>query len=93
MRTTKVLTRLRFLKPAWSAHLPFVFSKIHFVEHSYIQNSMFDLVTCSHHDAHIFYSLNAQVTHSRIERRITHGYDPASFVAICTGPRLSVLHP
>ena len=38
-------------------HLPFVFSKIHFVEHSYIQISMFDLVTCSHYETHIFYSL------------------------------------
>ena len=29
---------------------------------------------------------NAQVTHSRIGRRISHGYDPASFVAIRIGP-------
>ena len=28
----------------------------------------------------------AQVTHSRIGRRISHGYDPASFVAIRIGP-------
>ena len=28
----------------------------------------------------------AKVSHSRIERRISHGYYPASFVAICTGP-------
>ena len=28
----------------------------------------------------------AQVTHSRNERRFSHGYDLASFVAICTGP-------
>ena len=31
-------------------------------------------------------TLNAQVTHSRIGRRISHGYDPASFVAIRIGP-------
>ena len=29
---------------------------------------------------------NAQVTHSRTERRISHGYDPASFVEIRIGP-------
>ena len=29
---------------------------------------------------------NAQVTHSRTGRRISHGYNPASFVAICIGP-------
>ena len=31
-------------------------------------------------------TLNAQVTHSRIERRISHGYNPASFVEIRIGP-------
>ena len=29
---------------------------------------------------------NAQVTHSRTGRRISHGYNPASFVAIRNGP-------
>ena len=36
---------------------------------------------------------NFQVTHSRIWRRISHGYDPASFVATRIGPLLSVLYP
>ena len=36
---------------------------------------------------------NFQVTHSRIGRRISHGYDPASFVATRIGPLLSVLYP
>ena len=35
----------------------------------------------------------AQVTHSRIGRRISHGYDPTSFVAIRIGLKISVLHP
>ena len=35
----------------------------------------------------------AQVTHSRTGRRISHGYNPTSFVAIRIGPLLSVLHP
>ena len=29
---------------------------------------------------------NAQVTHSRTGRRISHGYNPASFLAIRIGP-------
>ena len=29
---------------------------------------------------------NAQVTHSRTGRRISHGYNPASIVAIRMGP-------
>ena len=29
--------------------------------------------------------LYAQVIHSRIERQISHGYNPASFLAICIG--------
>ena len=37
--------------------------------------------------------LNAQVTHSRTGRRISHGYNPASFVAIRIDMWLSVLHP
>ena len=36
---------------------------------------------------------NAQVTHSRIWSRISHGYDPASSVAIRISPFISVLHP
>ena len=36
---------------------------------------------------------NAQVTHSLIWRRMSHGYDPASSVAICISPYISVLHP
>ena len=36
---------------------------------------------------------NANVTNSRTGRRISHGYNPASFVAIRIGPYLSVLHP
>ena len=35
----------------------------------------------------------AQVTHSRIWRRISHGYDPASSVAIRISPYISILHP
>ena len=38
-------------------YLSFVFSKIHFVEHSFIQISMFELITCSHYETRIFYSL------------------------------------
>ena len=34
----------------------------------------------------------AQVTHSRTGHRISHGCNPASFVAIRIGPSLSVLH-
>ena len=32
------------------------------------------------------YIAYAQVTHSRTGRRISHGYNPASFVANCIGP-------
>ena len=39
------------------------------------------------------YLCNAKVTHSRIGRRISHGYDPASSVAIRISPYDSVLHP
>ena len=33
-----------------------------------------------------FLFFNAQVTHSRTGRRISHGYNPASFLAIRIGP-------
>ena len=39
-----------------------------------------------------FVRVNAQVTHSRIWRRISHGYDPASSVAIRISPYISLLH-
>ena len=40
-----------------------------------------------------FTPIYAQVAHSRTGRRISHGYNQASFMAICIGPQLFVLYP